>query len=220
MSVRGRPGYDWQRSSWPIAPCRLLTYWPARSRISGAGPEFRRNSKRAISPVKSHFPFDGQSHFTLVVLSSPNQVLTHAARAAPLVAARGAREGLWLEQVLSTSVCFFVRTNVCPVLSQETAQNGLFCFPGKLQDSLIDPPIMNNDTKNGKLQIAFAGLRGSSLRFPPITTKPGDPKQNYPTCCPLVRFSHIGSIEDAARDGPCAHGNKQNCLKITTHYIA
>ena len=37
--------------------------------------------------------------------SSPNQVLTHAARAAakqlnkpPLVAARGAREGLWLEQ--------------------------------------------------------------------------------------------------------------------------
>ena len=32
---------------------------------------------------------------------SPNQVLTHAARAAakaPLVAARGAREGLWLEQ--------------------------------------------------------------------------------------------------------------------------
>ena len=28
----------------------------------------------------------------------------------------------------------------------------------------------------------------------------------YPTCCPLVRFSHIGSIEDAARDGPCAHG--------------
>ena len=38
--------------------------------------------------------------------SSPNQVLTHAARAAakvafqpPLVAARGAREGLWLEQI-------------------------------------------------------------------------------------------------------------------------
>ena len=35
--------------------------------------------------------------------SSPNHVLTHAARAAaslqaPLVAARGAREGLWLEQ--------------------------------------------------------------------------------------------------------------------------
>ena len=24
--------------------------------------------------------------------------------------------------------------------------------------------------------------------------------------CPLVRFSHIGSIKDAARDGPCAHG--------------
>ena len=37
------------------------------------------------------------------VMHSPNQVLTHAARAAapfqpPLVAARGAREGLWLEQ--------------------------------------------------------------------------------------------------------------------------
>ena len=46
-------------------------------------------------------------------MDSPNQVLTHAARAAakqlnkqlnkpfqpPLVAARGAREGLWLEQV-------------------------------------------------------------------------------------------------------------------------
>ena len=30
------------------------------------------------------------------------QVLTHAARAAPLVAARGAREGLWLEQLLSS----------------------------------------------------------------------------------------------------------------------
>ena len=29
---------------------------------------------------------------------------------------------------------------------------------------------------------------------------------DYPTCCPLVRFSHIGSIEDTARDGPCAHG--------------
>ena len=29
---------------------------------------------------------------------------------------------------------------------------------------------------------------------------------SYPTCCPLVRFPHIGSIEDAARDGPCAHG--------------
>ena len=37
--------------------------------------------------------------------------------------------------------------------------------------------------------------------------------QSYPTCCPLVRFSHIGSIKDAARDGPCAHGNHQRCLK-------
>ena len=26
------------------------------------------------------------------------------------------------------------------------------------------------------------------------------------TCCPLVRFPHIESIKDAARDGPCAHG--------------
>ena len=38
----------------------------------------------------------------LLKIISPNQVLTHAARAAakqpPLVAARGAREGLWLEQ--------------------------------------------------------------------------------------------------------------------------
>ena len=34
------------------ARCRLITYWPARSiYISGAGPEFRRNSRRA-SPVK------------------------------------------------------------------------------------------------------------------------------------------------------------------------
>ena len=32
-----------------------------------------------------------------------------------------------------------------------------------------------------------------------------------PTCCPLVRFSHIRSIEDAARDGPCAHGKMQSC---------
>ena len=28
----------------------------------------------------------------------------------------------------------------------------------------------------------------------------------YPTCCPLVRFSHRRCCEDAARDGPCAHG--------------
>ena len=27
------------------------------------------------------------------------------------------------------------------------------------------------------------------------------PFDAYPTCCPLVRFSHIGSIKDAARDG-------------------
>ena len=44
--------------------------------------------------------------------SSPNQVLTHAARAAakqpPLVAARGAREGLWLEQQAEQSL-----TTVC-----------------------------------------------------------------------------------------------------------
>ena len=34
----------------------------------------------------------------------------------------------------------------------------------------------------------------------------------YPTCCPLVRFSHIGgSIKDAARDGPCAHGKVKVC---------
>ena len=48
----------------------------------------------------------------LVVRSfaSPNQVLTHAARAAakqlnkaPLVAARGAREGLWLKQLVRFS---------------------------------------------------------------------------------------------------------------------
>ena len=36
------------------------------------------------------------------VWRSPNQVLTHAAPfQAPLVAARGAREGLWLEQCLA-----------------------------------------------------------------------------------------------------------------------
>ena len=38
--------------------------------------------------------------------ASPNQVLTHAARAAAkqsLVAARGAREGLWLEQEAAAS---------------------------------------------------------------------------------------------------------------------
>ena len=35
-----------------VVHCRLITYWPARSIfISGAGPEFRRNSRRA-SPVK------------------------------------------------------------------------------------------------------------------------------------------------------------------------
>ena len=44
------------------------------------------------------------SQISLARRLSPNQVLTHAARAAaplvaaPLVAARGAREGLWLEQ--------------------------------------------------------------------------------------------------------------------------
>ena len=39
-------------------------------------------------------------------------------------------------------------------------------------------------------------------------------EQLYPTCCPLVRFSHIGSIEDAARDGPCAHGKEQLSLTL------
>ena len=56
-------------------------------------------------------------------MSSPNQVLTHAARAAakqlnkapfqaPLVAARGAREGLWLEQhnVKQMFIVFCART--------------------------------------------------------------------------------------------------------------
>ena len=45
------------------------------------------------------------AYASLPAKTSPNQVLTHAARAAakqpfqpPLVAARGAREGLWLEQ--------------------------------------------------------------------------------------------------------------------------
>ena len=44
----------------------------------------------------------GQTLLDRICLS-PNQVLTHAARAAAkqLVAARGAREGLWLEQDLS-----------------------------------------------------------------------------------------------------------------------
>ena len=44
----------------------------------------------------------------------------------------------------------------------------------------------------------------------------------YPSCCPLVCFSHIGSIldaardglrahsKDAARDGPCAHGKQSS----------
>ena len=42
---------------------------------------------------------------------------------------------------------------------------------------------------------------------------------NYPTCCPFVRFSHIGSIEDAARDGPCAHGkNLRPFPKYTVLY--
>ena len=34
------------------------------------------------------------------------------------------------------------------------------------------------------------------------------PRANYSTCCPLVRLSHIGSIKDAARDGPCACGKR------------
>ena len=37
------------------------------------------------------------------------------------------------------------------------------------------------------------------------------PVKAYPTCCPLVRFSHIG-IEDAARDGPCVHGKVKASL--------
>ena len=40
----------------------------------------------------------------IFTITSPNQVLTHAARAAfqpPLMAARGAREGLWLEQTIT-----------------------------------------------------------------------------------------------------------------------
>ena len=44
---------------------------------------------------------------------SPNHVLTHAARAAAsLVAARGAREGLWLEQRERHALRALVRANV------------------------------------------------------------------------------------------------------------
>ena len=83
--------------------------------------EFRRNSRRA-SPVKGDSESASKNTFDTVLQyeknefqffhwRSPNQVLTHAARAAakqlnkapevpfqaPLVAARGAREGLWSE---------------------------------------------------------------------------------------------------------------------------
>ena len=69
---------------------------------------------RGASPLCDHalpgFPRDSHTDTEFDVIpnplvglqpTSPNQVLTHAARAAakaPLVAARGAREGLWLEQ--------------------------------------------------------------------------------------------------------------------------
>ena len=46
---------------------------------------------------------------------------------------------------------------------------------------------------------------------------------HYPSCCPLVRFSHIGSIEDAARDGPCAHGKSvvyRSQAKLIKRYLA
>ena len=93
--------------------CRLITYWPARSMLTHfrrRAFEFRRNSRRA-SPVKLWLYLRAAQRVAMlynvtVRLSSklsPNQVLTHAARAAakqlnkaaPLVAARGAREGLW-----------------------------------------------------------------------------------------------------------------------------
>ena len=61
-------------------------WWPRAARAKGSG-----KSKTDI--IRQRVGYHQ---------SSPNQVLTHAARAAakqpPLVAARGAREGLWLEQ--------------------------------------------------------------------------------------------------------------------------
>ena len=67
------------------------------------------HAARAAARQLNSATFGGRARRALVraswegnVESSPNQVLTHAARAAarqpPLVAARGAREGLWLEQ--------------------------------------------------------------------------------------------------------------------------
>ena len=68
-----------------------------------------------ISIKSNHINDDGYHPSTMIsmisMMISPNQVLTHAARAAakqlnkpPLVAARGAREGLWLEQMMISMI--------------------------------------------------------------------------------------------------------------------
>ena len=79
------------------ARCRFTTY---RHRFARAAPAPRAN--RNDAKIQRIVDVRRPSRCARRTSASPNHVLTHAARAAafqaPLVAARGAREGLWLEQ--------------------------------------------------------------------------------------------------------------------------
>ena len=70
--------------------------------------------------------------------------------------------------------------------------------------TLSDPPF----------KIVGGCARRTTLRSYKRKTVFSKSRDHYPTCGPLVRFSHIGSIEDAARDGPCAHGNVISARQI------
>ena len=80
------------------SPCRGSVWLMTQELRSTLHPPSRRTSDMFLS---EHITSPAASRLSAFHIS-PNQVLTHAARAAakqpPLVAARGAREGLWLEQ--------------------------------------------------------------------------------------------------------------------------
>ena len=131
--------------------CRLITYWPARSIfISGAGPEFRRNSRRA-SPYPTCCPLVRFSH-------------KDAARDGPC--AHG---------------------NASPV--------------NKVSNLYLDGRCLLG---SARLSRRFAFL-ACCKQVEPGGTRQGDARPRffesyahyallYPTCCPLVRFSHIASL--------------------------
>ena len=70
--------------------------------------------------------------------------------------------------------------------------------PRQGQETKRGPPREKGDQNMGTLRTLEPTNRHRFARL----------ARCYPTCCPLVRFSHIASkMLRARRDGPCAHGN-------------